>query len=302
MSDVELQVINAETEDNLTGILINGTPYLYWLRVYQALGLERHHAQKVVSRLTEGTHYRKFSKEELLQLSETGNTVLPVDHRAKSFVFLTAEGLNRAIMEIRTCEMDNEEIAASINAKKDHIANIFTRYQRGEVLSIANERPALPGKVPLSEALKEELARAAAMAIVGVDVGRASSVCIAKVEDEYGEDLSYLRNLLVRQIEGEIGYLTATAIGKELGLSNQSVNKILEKQGYQYLTVRVKSNGKSQNIWNLTERGKQFGEIHMGRFGGHETYTIMWRSSVVEVLRRVMFHPEQQTTLSGVVA
>ncbi len=148
MSDSQIQVSDAQTDDNLTGLIIDGTPYLYWLRVYQALGLERHHAQKVVSRLTEGLHYRKFSKEEILLLSGTGNTVLPVDYRAKSFVFLTAEGYNRAIIEIRTCEMDDQEIAEAIDAKKDHIANIYTRYQSGEVLSLAaDQNSALPGDV-----------------------------------------------------------------------------------------------------------------------------------------------------------
>lgn len=194
MSDSQIQVIDAQTDDNLTGLIIDGTPYLYWLRVYQALGLERHHAQKVVSRLTEGLHYRKFSKEEILLLSGTGNTVLPVDYRAKSFVFLTAEGYNRAIIEIRTCEMDDQEIAEAIDRKKDEIANIYTRYQQGEVLSLAaDQHKKLPGEVvqPVNEiALAEAKLRyyntAKKIAIsMGADRRSSNIVMIEKIKEEF---------------------------------------------------------------------------------------------------------------------
>ncbi len=194
MSDSQIQIITPQTDDNLTGIVIDGTPYLYWLRVYQALGLERHHAQKVVSRLTEGLHYRKFSKEEILLLSGTGNTVLPVDYRAKSFVFLTAEGYNRAIIEIRTCEMDDQEIAEAIDRKKDEIANIYTRYQQGEVLSLAaDQHKKLPGEVvqPVNEiALAEAKLRyyntAKKIAIsMGADRRSSNIVMIEKIKEEF---------------------------------------------------------------------------------------------------------------------
>ena len=36
MSDLQIEVINPQTEDSLTGIVIEGIPYLYWLRVYKA--------------------------------------------------------------------------------------------------------------------------------------------------------------------------------------------------------------------------------------------------------------------------
>ena len=148
MSTSSIEIINAETEDNLTGIILDGVPHLYWLRVYKVLGITRAHAVEVVKHLTEGKHYRKFNLNEYIQLSGSVNVSLTVDPRARVFYFLTAEGYNRAIMEISTGHMNNPEIAAAIDRKKDEIANIYTRYQKGEVLSLAADKnPALPGEV-----------------------------------------------------------------------------------------------------------------------------------------------------------
>jgi len=106
------------------------------------------------------------------------------------------------------------------------------------------------------------------MRIVGVDSGFAASVCIAKLEDEYNIDLSYLRNLLTRKDDRNIAYLTATAIGKKYELSARSINSILERSGYQKHSIRVKKTGGQAKIWNLTDKGHLFGEIHFERHGG----------------------------------
>lgn len=76
-------------------------------------------------------------------------------------------------------------------------------------------QPSQPMLPPLSDTLKEEMARADVMRIVGVDIGLASSVCLAKLEGEYHIDLSYLRGLLTRKDDRDIAYLNATAIGKK---------------------------------------------------------------------------------------
>lgn len=304
MSNTELKVINPETDDNLTGFVLNGIAYLYWLRVYQAWGLSKTHAAEVIKRLTPGIHHLKFTREEFLLFSGTVHDSWTVDMRASTFYFLTDEGLNRAIMEIETGGMSNKDIARAIEERKDRIANIYTRYQKGEVLSLATDRgqvPQIPEKVSVSDALTEQMKRANAMTIVGVDLGKAASVCLAKVEEQFpDEDLGYLRSMLVRQIDGEIGYLTATAIGKEIGATNRTINNILCQAGYQYRTERTKKNGKTEWVYNLTEKGKLFGEVHVGRFGGSERYVILWRSTIIDEIRRVIFSSESQSTLSGV--
>jgi hypothetical protein len=99
----------------------------------------------------------------------------------------------------------------------------------GKVMDGKNQ-PMLP---PLSDGLKEGMDGADAIRIIEVDSGLAASVCIAKLEDEYNADLSYLRNLLTRKDDRDINYLIATTIGREFDLSAQLINSILEKSEYQ---------------------------------------------------------------------
>ncbi|PWR74847.1 hypothetical protein ACKUB1_13660 [Methanospirillum stamsii] len=300
MSDSQIQVINAQTEDNLTGLVIESKSYLYWLRVYQALGLERHHAQKVISRLTEGIHFRKFSKEDIIQLSETGNTVLPVDHRAKSFVFLTAEGLNRAIIEIRTNEMDDKFIAAKIDEKKDLIANIYTRYQSGETLSKATEQPTLPGDIldvyaPVATVLEDQMAIANIMIKEGVEPAVAKSMAISVTEEitHCGNALTPWRPLIAADpFLSEPALLTPTDIGKDLGgMSARTVNQILVKLGFQK---------KIGSEWVPSQIGKMYArfvpqEIQHNR-GMLRHMQLKWIPAVIEKVREKMFYEQKGQT------
>jgi hypothetical protein len=149
----------------------------------------------------------------------------------------------------------------------------------------------------LSDSLKEEMKRADAMTIIGVDISRAASACLAKLEDQFGEPLDYLRALVARRSDEDIPTLTATEIGKELGLSAQSVNNILEKLGYQKHDYRIKKTGAKQKVWNLTQSGKVYGEIILERHGGADVQYILWRREIVEVVRRAVFLDEEQSTL-----
>jgi hypothetical protein len=195
MSDSQIQVIDAQTEDNLTGIVIEGNPYLYWLRVYKALGLTPNHARKVIERLEEGTHFISFSRTDFKEKYPTVyKSYTVIDTRASSVIFLTPEGYNRAIMEISTGYMDDPVVAAAIDQKKDHIANIYTRYQQGEVLSLAaDQHKKLPGEVvqPVNEiALAEAKLRyyntAKKIAIsMGADRRSSNIVMIEKIKEEF---------------------------------------------------------------------------------------------------------------------
>lgn len=151
--------------------------------------------------------------------------------------------------------------------------------------------------VMLADSLKEEMKRADAMTIIGVDISRAASACLAKLEDQFGESLDYLRALVSRQSDEDIPVLTATEIGKELGLSAQSVNNILEKLGYQKHDYRIKKTGAKQKVWNLTQSGKVYGEIILERHGGADVQYILWRREIIEVVRRAVFLDEEQSTL-----
>lgn len=139
MSDSNLQVISAQTEDNLTGIVIDGVPHLYWLNVYKSIGITASHAQEVIKRLTPGKHYLRFSKTEFNEKYPSIHTACIVSDKAIAYYFLTSEGFNRALLEIRTRELKDENVAAAIERKKDHIASIYTRYQVGETLSLATD-------------------------------------------------------------------------------------------------------------------------------------------------------------------
>jgi len=306
MYDFNIEVINAETEDNITGILINKVPYLYWLRVYQALGLERHHAQKVISRLTDGIHYRKFSKEEIYQLSETGNTALPVDYRAKSFVFLTEEGMNRAIIEIRTEYMGDKNLAAIIEAKKDHITSIYTRYQKGEILSIEADKMAesLPSDSPEIKIANENLAIANsfikyACPHLKIDPGMVISASLSHVEQEIQKiggntSLIHLKNMIPRTLEGEPASLTVTEIGKPFGLSGNRINDVLERIGYQIHEYKQSTSGRQKKEWKPTKLGDPHGEwkpVTQGHANGsvHHEYRWYWKESIIPIIRDALF-------------
>jgi len=202
-------------------------------------------------------------------------SVAPVEH-----LCLSRDGITGILIKIDYRRVKDPLKSEKILAFQKWVIEII-----GKVMDGSFNQPLLP---PLSNALKKELARADAMTIVGVDRGLAASVCMSKLEDQYGEDLGYLRRLVPRQIDDDIPHLNATAIGRDLSLSPQTVNKILESSGYQFNNPRVKRNGKSANVWNLTEKGKQFGEIHIERHGGKEIFTILWRSSMLDELRKIL--------------
>jgi hypothetical protein len=240
-------MIETISENNLTGIVIDGTPYLYWLRMYQELGIAREHAPKIIARLTTGTHYIKFTKEEFLQLSGSEANLATVNPHAKTYYFVTEEGYNRAIMEIGTGSMNNSEIAAAIEAKKDLIANIFTRYQKGEVLSLNPMRA--QKRIPGAAIVRDNMRQFKTIRdLTGCSGEEAYKICIKRADEEHrnlgGTGLIHLLGIHIPEpqklIESEIPlesgmYISPTKIGEKLQKpkSAQFVNKILTDMGYQ---------------------------------------------------------------------
>lgn len=320
MSDVNLEVISAQTEDNLTGIIIDGVPYLYWLRVYKALGIRADHAARVINRLTEGKHYIRYSKQEFKEKYPTIDTVSMVDSHASAYYFLTAEGLNRAVMEIRTCEMDNPEIAAAIDAKKDHMASIYARYQKGEVLSLASDevKKELPGDVDAAGIIDENLAIAESFIKhicphLKVDPGLVTSACITNAEQQIlkkgGEsNLEHLKGIIPRLLPGEPATLNATGIGEYFGISSKRANDLLQKAGYHEPQYRVSdTTGERHKEWIPTRKGEPHGEwkpVTKGHSNGsiHHGHKWYWKDSILNELRTSLFGIEtSQQALVGVV-
>lgn len=212
----------------------------------------------------------------------TGDQVAPIEH-----VCFSRDGVLAILMKLDTARIKKEDKKRKVISFQDWAVETLGKVMDGKP---TGNHTLLP---PLSDALKEELARADAMTIVGVDRGLAASVCMAKLEDEYHTDLTYLRGLVTRADDRDIAYLTATAIGKKLNLSAQAINDILESAGYQKHSQRIKKTGSKVKIWNLTDKGHRFGEVHLGRYGGHETYIIMWRDSIIPELENVLYNRQK---------
>jgi len=246
--------------------------------------------QNILSLFERNSELLKEDSQDIIMI--TGDQVAPTPHTC-----LTRDGVIGLLMKT-----DYQRIKDPAKREKILSFQKWAKETLGKVMdgSLQASRSLLP---PLSDALKEELARADAMTIIGVDRGLAASACMSKLEDQYGEKLDYLRALVPRSSDETIAYLTATAIGKEFSLSPQSVNKILEKEGYQFHTVRMKKTGKTTNVWNLTDKGKEFGEIHIERHGGKEIYTILWRCSIIGEMQRILFQKDcnQNTLIPGLV-
>jgi len=259
MSDIEVEVITAEVfEDNYSGVIIDGTPYLYWYQIYSSLGLSVDHAGVILKKLTPVKHFISFTRAEIKEifLSTDDLSVLPA---VRMYHFLTAEGLNRAIMEISTGHMNNSVVAAAIDAKKDHIASIYTRYQKGEVLSKAyDETPALPGEVatsdPVADAEKKirlyNTARKIAISL-GADRRSANIVMIEKIKEECPDVHPFMAMIPL----GEVQDAPDDAV-----LTRQEVSGILKVDmlTLEDRIVRVGWAMKSAYGWLLTPKGSRY--------------------------------------------
>lgn len=197
--------------------------------------------------------------------------------------------------------MNNPVIAAAIGAKKDHIANIYTRYQQGEVLSKATEHPALVGEVedveyiPVAIVLKDQLAIADMMIARNVEPAIANSIAFSNTEEitHCGDALTAWRPLIQADpFLAEPAVLNPTDIGIELGgMSARTVNQILVHLGYQK---------KIGSEWVPTQIGKPYArfvpqEIQHDR-GVMRHMQLKWIPGVVEKVREKMFYGQKGQT------
>lgn len=303
MSDFNPQVIT-ENDSKTVTLFVNGAPYVYWLNVYAGLGLSANHADKIMSKLSEGTHYIKFSRQDIKPFLEgISNMAIPA---VRSYYFLNDEGWNRALMEIETNSMINRVAALRIETTKDKMASIFTRYQRGEVVSKAadlalNETPRDTfGITDKNLAIADSFIRHACPHLK-IDPGLVISSSLAKAEQEIRnaggtETLDHLKQMIPRALTGDPAMLTATTIGKHFSLPAVRINNILKAQGYQYRQTTL-SSSRARKVWFPTEKGKPFGEWKPVTFGHrngsvHEETKWYWNPLIIDELHRILFPPE----------
>jgi hypothetical protein len=120
----------------------DGVPYAFWTHAYQNLEMAKNHAGVVRKRLVEEKHIIRVSISELKQFYPGVHAACTANYISNFYYFLTDEGYNRMILEINTSGMKDKEIAARIDRRKDEIAEVFTKYRRGELIPV-NAPPAI---------------------------------------------------------------------------------------------------------------------------------------------------------------
>lgn len=115
----------------------------------------------------------------------------------------------------------------------------------------------------------------------GVKPGMAQAAAMQMVGTAYGIDTEPLRGLI--PAEEKPSYLTPTALAEKIGLLTQKgkpdpagVNRKLAELGLQEKTPKG---------WQLTTKGKEYGECVPYSRNGHSGYQIQWGPEVVEVLK-----------------
>jgi hypothetical protein len=134
---------------------------------------------------------------------------------------------------------------------------------------------------PWADQASQHLYYARALAeTTGVKPGIAFAAAIHQAQLETGRDLSAYMKLLP-PAEHETGYLTASDIGKRLGMSAAKVNQKLAEMGF---IVRQEDH-KKRKMWRITPDGKAYGEEFPYVRNGHSGYQIRWSEAVLAKLQ-----------------
>jgi len=299
MSDSQIEITTVENSE-LHALIIEGQTHIYWLDLYKKLGLSSKHAGDVISRLTEGIHYRRFDREEIKAIldSVTVTVVLPP---VRAYYFLTSEGWNRAIIEITESRLNNTEVAERISKLKDKMASVFTRYQSGETLSLAaDQTPALVGEVApagdeLAEAEKRiklyNTARKVAISL-GADRRAINTVMIEKVKEECPDVYPFMAMIPQEDMKDS----PSDAI-----LSRQEVSKILkvELKALEERVVQVGWALRAAYGWALTPKGTKYLKPDPKIGEKKVWYDIKFSLDAIHLLKREF---EQQLLTGGYVA
>lgn len=113
-------------------------------------------------------------------------------------------------------------------------------------------------------------------AVPGVKASMAAAVALTVIERETGLHLDGFRAALPRNAE-PMATLNSTGLGALIQEPAVTTNRLLERLGLQRRNARGE--------WELTEAGTQHGEAYPYTNGRHSGYQILWKPSVVAILR-----------------
>ena len=266
------------------GFVINGVPYLLWTHVYQNLEMTRQHARKLVLGLKEGTQVILISNEQMNALNTRVNGAFTLGFSTPVYYFVTAEGFNRALMEVDTSGMKDKKIAAAIEKRKNEMAKVFTEYQNG-TLALPEGKRSRTGKKPelsfvqITPVLKDYIAAGRSL---GLDKRTVYLKAIELTERKTGEDLStYKDEIPVLPATKRGALYTSTAVAEKFGKGKHAANKFMEDNG---LLIKI---GKE---YGFTQIGEKYGEmvpITIVTGSGRITkYAPRWKLEVIDYLRK----------------
>ena len=114
------------------------------------------------------------------------------------------------------------------------------------------------------------------------DVSKGISLATATTmaEEFLKINLSVLKKL-IPPAEHELGTLTPTSIGKQIGLSARKVNEKLTEMGLQY---------KDGDEYRLTDEGRKYAESMPYNRNGHSGYQIKWIPQIITILMENAVH------------
>lgn len=188
--------------------------------------------------------------------------------RQQNATFVNEDGLYDVILESRKPE--------ARRFRKWITCEVIPQIRRTGYYSLANAQAAVAvqNKQRTLYKILEDIKKSAAMMVemCGVKPEIALAKAISIAEKFYGVDLSEVK-LLLPAAEHEIGYMNATEVGKNFGISARVVNQILVEEGLQK---------KVEKSYTLTDEGKKYGEAmpFNNNTSGHSGYQIKWSAAV----------------------
>ena len=257
-ADSALQIYVNDAFGKIRALMIDGEPYFVGKDVATALGYEKplnalkRHVDEDDS-LKQGLTDSLGRQQETILINESGLYSLILSSKLES-----AKAFKRWV---------TSEVLPSIRKTGEYKAN-------------PTPTPAPLEKTPAEMVLEVGKTRDAIKNVFGVGAlkeGIALAKSIDMVGKHYNTDLSEL-NAFLPPATHKVGHLTATDIGKNLGMSAQAVNEKLKAMGLQYKD----KNGK----WILTDSGVGYGEMipYVNKYSGHTGYYPLWNDSVLNLL------------------
>ena len=219
--------------------------------------------------------HRLFKRNEMVLGRFSSMTIMVTEAGARETLCLTRDGLNGLLMKLDFNRIRDE-------VKRQSIVGF-------QVWAIETLSHILDADIPQQEFrpwadyVGEHLRCAKYLSeTTGIKPGIAFSAAIVQAQTETGRDLSGYQKLLP-PAEHETAHMTASDIGKQIGLSAVKVNKMLESVGLIY----QHQDQKGRKYWRITEKGKPHGEEFPFVRNGHSGYQVKWNDSIIDELRGI---------------